>query len=66
MVTLPSFRCAADQVEEIGWEKISVYVKVVFDPIHNLLEDHELGEPADAPAVCAAVSDGGSDGRFGL
>lgn len=60
---LPSCGCAADKVKEICWEKIFVYIKVVFDPIHNLLEDHELGEAADAPSVCAAVSNGGNDGR---
>jgi hypothetical protein len=39
VVILPPSRCAADKVKEVCREKIAVYIKIVFDPIHDLLED---------------------------
>lgn len=49
IIILPSCRRATDKVKEICWENISVYVKIVFDPIHNLLKDYEPREPEDPP-----------------
>lgn len=50
-LALPSCGCTADKVKDICRENVFVMIKVVTDPIHNLLEDNKLRETSDAPAI---------------